>query len=369
MHELAELEQFRAQVPAAATGRAGARLAQAIDADTARLRRGPARRRRGLRGPRRLAVLGGAAAIVTAAAVAVPVLAGVTADGHGPAAGRAPAAQPGPAPARTWWTYSVPSQGVATSAAQLVDFATRAAARAPLFPVPEPGEWIYTETSGPAGLGGTNGTTLSRQIVDVRHWQQIGTNEAADSIQHGPLRFSREGTADGRLAGWPGQIRTLYAYLAHLPSSVPALRAVLVANNRKYGPAAGVPPGASGVFGSILAVLGTFALPPRLQAEFYGVLASLPGVRFDTSVRDGAGRPGVGLYLVEYGWLRQEIIVSPRTYQYLGNTSVAVQAHTDRCTGMCWPKVTHYGKGQVLGWQAMLAEAIVQEAGETPGSR
>src|SRR5262249_1187563 len=212
------------------------------------------------------------------------------------------ALRPTLAPPGSWWTYSVKSQGVAISSAQLVDFARKAAARAPLFPAPKPSEWLYTETFAPAGEGGKSGLVLMRPVV-VQHWHHIDSERPADSSQRGTLRFSREGTPDGHLGGWPGEIRTLYAYLAKLPNAVPALRKVILTNDQKYGG----DPGNFGVFESISALLQDLPVPPRLQAELYGVLASLPGVRFETSVHDGAGRVGVGLYFLQGGWLKQEI--------------------------------------------------------------
>jgi len=70
--------------------------------------------------------------------------------------------------------------------------------------------------------------------------------------------------------------------------------------------------------------------------------------------------------LVMTNWCR-EVIVNPRSYRYMGFTDVAVQVDTDRCTGMCRPKVTHYSKDQILNWDAQLAEGIVQKAGQIPG--
>jgi hypothetical protein len=359
MDELADVALLRADMPAASTHRACARLNLAIGAEAGRIagRTAVRTRRRAARG-RPLGRLA-----VTVAGLATLAAAIFVAVGH---PDRVPArsapARPVPAPPASWWAYNVPSQGVATSAAQPVDYATKAAARAPLFPAPKPSEWIYTEALGPVGLEGKNGTTLTGRTV-VQHWQQIDSERAADSVQHGTLTFSREGTPDANLAGWPSDFRTLYNYLARLPGTVPALRGVILANDKKYGGEQGT----VGAFDSILALLGYFAVPPRLQAELYGVLVSLPGVRFETSVRDGAGRTGVGLYVLTDGCLKQEIIVNPTSYGYMGAIVAAARAHTDRCTGMCWPKVTRYAQGQVLNWSAQLGEGVVQKAGEIPG--
>lgn len=90
MHELAELAQLRADAPAAATGRAGSRLMEAIGAGPETSPRHAPRRR-----SRRMAALSGAAVLAAAAAVAVPLLAGGTAAGHRTAASHPAAASPG----------------------------------------------------------------------------------------------------------------------------------------------------------------------------------------------------------------------------------------------------------------------------------
>jgi hypothetical protein len=184
------------------------------------------------------------------------------------------------------------------------------------------------------------------------------------------LSYNREIGPGTGLMGWPCCWTTMYRYLAHLPASVPALRAVILYNVKHDHPAnldplAGLPP-TVGAFFTVQALLEDFAVPLRLQAELYGVLVSLPGVRFDRSAKDGAGRAGVGLYVMLNSWSKQEIIVNPRSYGYMGGAWIAVRAHTQFCGPDCWPKVTHYRKGELISWSAQLAQGIVQHAGQLP---
>ena len=391
MHDLAELARLRSDVRAAQTHSACARLTDAIAAEAsgARTTRHPVgfTTPPGLPGHRiRNLAIAALAVVALAAATAVTVgQAGrTTPDGQA-------ATRPTQAPPGTWWTYSMPSVGVATSAAKLVAYSTKAAAKAPLFPVPKPTDWYYTETLGPEPPW--------KPAID-QHWQQIGTYRAADAVScpalshasnsehqlspsatrcgmitaspgNAKLSYTRAGGPGAGLVGWPCCWNTMYRYLAHLPASIPALRAVILSNVKHDHPK-NLPSAASegltlGSFDTIFALLNAFAVPQRLQAELYGVLVSLPGIRFDRSVKDGAGQAGVGLYFVQDGWDKHEIIVNPKTYAYMGMKDVAIRAHTSRCSGMCWPKVTHYRKGEVIDWGVQLAQGIVQHAGQLPG--
>ncbi len=179
---------------------------------------------------------------------------------------------------------------------------------------------------------------------------------------NGKLRYGFGGGRGAQLNGWPGNMATLYGYLARLPASVPALRAVILANNKAAPHSDGGQ--VIGAFNAIQYLLNDLAVPPRLQAELYGVLVSLPGVRFDISAVDAAGRHGVGLYMIESGWLEEEIIINPRTFGYMGNLWVAVRARTEYGTS---PAVVHYHKGESLGSNAQLAAGIVRRAGQLPG--
>jgi hypothetical protein len=106
-----------------------------------------------------------------------------------------------------------------------------------------------------------------------------------------------------------------------------------------------------------------------LAAALYGVLAITQGVRFDRAT-DLAGRHGVGLYMrsdgtgteLPGGWLKEEIVINPVTYAYLGYLDVATAAHT--FTGS--DETRHVSAGQVLGWAALLRAAIVNRPGQVP---
>jgi hypothetical protein len=234
------------------------------------------------------------------------------------------------------------SQGLATNAVELVDYATRAAALTPVF-VPSPHDWMYRDlrqidpTFGPRGYHEMTWIEVDQHHVVV--------------LDHGKLSGAG-GDPTGRgayLDGWPGEESDLYRYLATLPADPAALRHVVLANNHS-SPA--------GAFRAILALMNDFPLPARFQAELYAVLTGLPGVRFDRSATDFAGRHGIGLYTIQRHFWKMEIIINPRTYTYMGLLVVAVKTHTEYGN--------HVRKGSIEGWNAVLGSGIVKKAGQLP---
>jgi hypothetical protein len=102
-------------------------------------------------------------------------------------------------------------------------------------------------------------------------------------------------------------------------------------------------------------------IPPKLAAAMYRVLQQLHGVHFESGT-DLAGRTGIGLYMVIDGWYKQELVISPETYTFMGEKTVAVRAHKSVATD----GTKYINKGQVLGWKALLELAIVRHPGQMP---
>jgi hypothetical protein len=308
------------------------------------------RRRRAIHGAAVAAA--GAAAAVGIAVVVVPGAGG---------------ARPGPKPTPSA-VSSAPGPRRAATAAELVAYATRAAAALPPFS-PGPHQWIYTEilrAASSAGAGGfLFGPPDKRQTV--RNWMRVDHRKSA-ALEHGKLVITALSTSlnlppqprghrqivAGELEGWPS---TSYRYLNSLPSDPVRLRAVIAANvQHQHGGARD-----TAIFDAIYNLLQSTVLPPRLNAALYGVLTRLPGVHFDAAT-DLAGRPGQGLYMVREGYLKMEIVVNPRSYAYMGYEDVAVRAHTAVATD----GTRQIRKGQVLGWESLLASGIVDRPGQLP---
>jgi hypothetical protein len=307
---------------------------------------------------RRRWILAAPAAGVAAAAIiaaGVVVLHGSSAPGKPSAGGVHPAA--------------AGSFGPAGTAAQLVDYATRAAAARPPFN-PGPHEWIYTDvlqaTSSAGGGGYLAGPPDGR--AEQKSWVRVDYQKTA-SYKNGKLviqasdvpRSAKTGKAVVPVPfGWPS---ASYKYLNSLPTNPARLTAVIRHNLATMpNPIGAEGTGNLGVFNAVQTLMQNVVLPPRLLAALYGVLASDPGVHFDRSVQDLDGRTGVGFSTVQEGYLKEQIVVNPKTYAYMGYVDVTVRAHTSTALD----GTAHFHKGQVLGWQAMLASGIVAKAGQLP---
>jgi hypothetical protein len=126
----------------------------------------------------------------------------------------------------------------------------------------------------------------------------------------------------------------------------------------------GPTPGDAGRAGRAFQIIDVFmrdsALPPKLRAAMYGALAKIPGVRYEAKAVDIQGRPGVTLYRIEEGYLRSEIIVNPKTYEYMGFRFIAIKDHVTQGTD----RDLHTKKGQILGRGGLIKAAIVNGPGQ-----
>jgi hypothetical protein len=339
MYELAEIARLRADVAAAPTDRALARLEEGMTAAAPTAIRADAWIRG--RTVHFLAVAATTLAVAAAAAIVLPRIATGDSGSSRNGTGSLAHASDG---------LDAPSVGVAGSAAQLVAFATSAGAKAPPFN-PSPHDWMYLDVL-------EKGLYMPAKGVAQPTWTQVGTGRVARR-SGGRLKYTGAVGPGAQLEGWPGSTTRIYHYLAALPASAPALRSIILANNSSTPASQGGP--VAGAFNAIEYLMDDYPLPPRLLAELYAVVVSLPGVRFDASATDAAGRHGVGLYLIESGFLEQEIIINPRTYAYLGLLWVAVRASTQYGTS---PRVVRYHQGAVDSWTAVLGSAVVPKAGQ-----
>jgi hypothetical protein len=327
------------------------------------------RRRRRRQVASRVSVATAAAALATAAGVTVASVV-------------SPAPPPGRPTATQTTQTTQPGQGHhgqagyvgrAGNAAQLVVYATRAAAAAPAFN-PAPGQWIYTDVlqanSSAGGGGFLFGPPDERQ--SVVSWMRADRLQYA-WLEHGkvvvdPVLGSQSYYTPaqreeyqkllrlGGLGGWPS---SSYPYLDALPTAPARLKAIIAANVKSQSMLVGT--GNTAIFNAIYNLMTSVVLSPRLSAGLYGVLAALPGVHFDAAT-DLAGRPGLGLYMVQNGYDKQEIVINPKTYAYLGYEDVAVKAQALSGTD----GTRHVRQGQVLGWQALVASGVVGRPGQTP---
>jgi hypothetical protein len=305
----------------------------------------------------------GRAVLACAAAFAVGGAAVLATDlsGHGPGGGRGPGQPAKPAPGQSAGPLAGGAQpapvtlGRARTEAQLLDYATRAAAATRAF-LPSPHQWVYDKTEVAASSAGGGGFLFGppNQRVIGQEWTRVDQLMFA-GYSHGHLQFSPGGPG-ATLTGWKS---ISPSYLDSLPASPARLEKIILAHN----------PGTDAnytIFNSIFTLMadgqsqGTW-IPPKLEATMYRVLASLPGVHFDATT-DLAGRPGMGFYMLPGGWQKQELVINPVTYAYMGAEWLAIKAHTSVATD----GTRYIHKGQVLGWSALLSTAVVQRAGQVP---
>jgi hypothetical protein len=162
------------------------------------------------------------------------------------------------------------------------------------------------------------------------------------------------------LGGWKSYS---YQYLNSLPTDPAALESVILANNP---PGGYIPTRTDAIFEAIYTLLADgeplgAVIPPKLSAALYRVLRELPGVHFENDT-DLAGRSGLGFYAVLEGYLKEELVIDPLTYTYMGYKDVAIKDHVDTGTD----GTRHIDKGHVLGWEALLGSAIVKHPGQIP---
>ena len=274
------------------------------------------------------------------------------------------------------WPSGHPSYGRASSAAQLIDYMTRAVASAPGRAL-KPGEWLAVKSESAYSSGGTGGylfgppdqRKISLQWFSEQPCGQVASvppvpaTVAPSKTVTGTLTISSGGGRDDcpgvTLGGWKS---VSYDYLDSLPTDPAALEQILAgsagpvtANTKEQA-----------IFQAIATLLDAgevqgVVVPPKLSLALYRVLQQLPGVTFDAAT-DLAGRRGIGFSMVLEGYLKLELVIDPDTYTYMGYEYVAVKDHAMIGTD----GTRQVTAGHVMGWGALLGSAIVDKPGQLP---
>lgn len=335
------------------------------------------------RGALRPLLAGTLAVAVGAGAFAAVELSGSPASSQRPGQNPSSGQGPGPGtfpwsgrPAAAWPAVGHPSYGRASTAAQLVDYMARAAASAP-GREPKRNEWVVVKSEFADSSGGSGGYLFGppdKREISLQ-WFSGEPCGAAASVPLVPATTAPDTTVTGTLtvgsgggrAGCPGTTlggwkSVSYDYLDSLPTDPAALERVLAAS---AGPVT-ASTREQAIFQSIATLLDAgeaqgVVVPPKLSAALYRVLQRLPGVTFE-SATDLAGRAGIGFSMVLEGYFKQEIVIDPDTYAYMGFKDVVIKDHA-----MVGTDGTRYVKvGHVMGWGALLGSAIVDKPGQLP---
>jgi hypothetical protein len=209
-----------------------------------------------------------------------------------------------------------------------------------------PGQWVLRELYAPHKTPfQANGVTLQWATADNKvnafyvgsrlvvgpwsTWQPLGCVSATRPPRPQPcapghqhyLKFPvvTPAVSYSQLASLPAGPRQLIAVLAALkPSATGPEPARLVKSHLVRLP---VPSRAFRVFSVIASVLDYYVVPPRLAAELYRALGDLPGVQVQHDAMDASGRHGIAFYvpLRPHAQSGADIIVNPRTYQFMGS--------------------------------------------------
>lgn len=107
------------------------------------------------------------------------------------------------------------------------------------------------------------------------------------------------------------------------------------------------------MFSAATQALMSGMLPPDVRAALYQVMADIPGVRLTDDAADLAGRKGVAFTLGSDDRYRQEIILDPKTGEFIGERDVL----TKEFRGL--------EPGTVVAYTAMRT-AVVDEMGQRP---
>ena len=306
------------------------RAAAETDAAVVQLAAAPARSRSRRIG-RRVAAVGAAAAVMATAFTVLENVGGTGRDG------RPEAIVPG---------LSVP----AANAAQVLERAATASAAKPEFIAPRDDQWIYTAER----MTGSDGEPMTQQ-----RWARADGGAHAWIDEAGKLQIqTMERPSDhparrGILEGYP--------LVASLPTDPAALRQW--AYDRAHENWSNGPNSTSEeeIFLFFNHILRGNVVPPELEAAIFNVISDLPGLTIQNVEMFGSPAIAVGY---ESDWLHDEILLDPRTYQYVGERATVTRDATID------PEKAGNATGQVHEGSQVLAQrldsAIVDKAGELP---
>ena len=319
MNDLELLRQLGDETRPSGPGEIGAARARLL----AQLTQGPAARRR-----RRL-VFGGVS-VAAAAAVGVGVL--ITAPGGATSPGMTISAH--------------------LTAKQILDRAAAAALSEPAV-TPRPGQFVYTKEITEYSSGNikmlvseywhsVDGLRNSRITTTVTYADRAPTqmSEIYPGCRNG--HYNPGGTVPSNSAVGPAKTGACTVWPAYFPDMPTTASNMLTYLEQTQGVKPGDP---ASLFHAVAeGVSGDYLLPAQ-RAALYQLLATTPGLTVVPSVRDAAGRTGVGIQISVYHMV---LIFDPRTF-----ASVGYQG--DSTSG-----------GQPPYNDAVLQVAIVDQAGPLP---
>jgi hypothetical protein len=237
-----------------------------------------------------------------------------------------------------------PVPAIASQPVAAVEVLVRASENAGRFPElhPKPGQFlVYKSQSMNPVEGGTEGD----EVLNGEYHRYLARSKrtvwlpVAGSPVDGVV--VEEGLPPQPYPGWPlptvakrpltktgpeqlaqfGDALTDYAHLSRLPTDTAGMRRYLFKHSEQS------PNPYYDAWHRVADLLREAYMPAAQRAALFRAAATIPGVTSVKESRDAAGRKGVGAALVikEMG-VREEYIFDPKTYQFLGERSVVVDA-------------------------------------------
>jgi hypothetical protein len=229
---------------------------------------------------------------------------------------------------------------VPVASAQVLERAAAVAESKP-FTAPRDDQWIYVQDR----FTGHDGRTELQS-----HWRRADGEGAAFIDEHGKLRVEELPWPKGR----PKPLTESYEGVASLPTDPAALLRWAYAQDVQNGDTS-----KDGVVYLLLnGILRGNVLPPELEAAFFRAMKQIPGVTVQTV--DVFGKPTYSLAFTD-DWLREELLIDPRTYVYRGERSTVVRNTTID------PMKAGNSTGEVRKGSTVIAERVATAIVDRPG--
>jgi hypothetical protein len=219
------------------------------------------------------------------------------------------------------------------------------------FTMPRPDQFMYIEVKQTFGKGpGGVVTGGPYQTVTRQTWWSVDGNQFAE-MQDGKLVTEANGEHPQAFS---------YATLTNLAGDPSA---VLDLMDRTVDGAGGsTRDGRDEIaFTSLTEILRDYVLPPKVEATIFRAIGQLSKVTLDRDAVNVDGRPALALGRVQEGWLSDEILFDPNTYELIGERSIAIADHSSTALDGTW-KVK---KGTLENLLVRAAAAIVDRPGQT----
>jgi hypothetical protein len=231
---------------------------------------------------------------------------------------------------------------VPVASAEVLERAAAVAERQPFTP-PRHHQWVYVQDR----LTDHDGKAETQS-----HWRRADGEGAAFIDEHGKLHVEDLPWPKGR----PKPLTESYEGVASLPTDPAALLRWAYAQDVQNGDTS-----KDGVVYLLLnGILRGNVLPPELEAAIFRAMKQIPGVTVQTV--DIFGKPTYSLAFTD-DWLREELLIDPRTYVYRGERSTVVR------TTRIDPLKAGNATGEVRKGGTVIAErlatAIVDKPGQT----